>query len=259
VPHLNELDEEFSEKGLSVIGVTSEPSGPTEKWIAKKKAAYAYGYDKGGKLKRALGVGGIPAAFLVDPSGTIVWQGHPSNLSSNLIKEHIKGAISKPLYMWSGKAGKIKKNFLKGDFAKAFDEARKLAKNDPFGEEAAELLQGILTSRVAGLQAALEVGDILAASDGAKVLLKGLNGLPEADTLKAMLKVISKDKEMKATMKLQKRLAKVMEEDLRRRKECDERVVALERLLKGHQGTYFASQVEAAIEATRVARTKMEY
>ena len=64
---------------------------------------------------------------------------------------------------------------------------------------------------------------------------------------------------MKATMKLEKRLAKVLEEDLRRRKDCDERVVALERLLKGHEGTYFASQIEAAIDATRAARAKMNY
>ena len=94
MPHLNELEEQFGGKGLSIIGVTSEGAGPTEKWVAKKKAAYAYGYDKGGALKRELGVTGIPAAFLVDPSGKIVWQGHPSSLSSNLIEEHIKGATS---------------------------------------------------------------------------------------------------------------------------------------------------------------------
>lgn len=257
--HLNELDEQFGERGLSVIGVTSEPSGPTEKWIAKKKAGYAYGYDKGGKLKRALGVGGIPAAFLVDPSGTIVWNGHPNSLSASLIEEHIKGAITTPLYAWTGKAGAIKKSFLKGDFSKALASAAKLAKDDPFGVEVGEVLQGILTSRVEGFQSALEIGDILAANDGAKALLKGVKGLPESDILKGMLKTISKDKEMKATMKLQKRLAKVLVEDLRRRKDCDERVMALEKLLKGNDGTFFGGQVEAAIDATRKAREKMKY
>lgn len=257
--HLNELDEQFSGKGLSVIGVTSEPSGPTEKWVAKKKAHYAYGYDKGGALKRALGVTGIPAAFLVNPSGEIVWQGHPSGVSSSLIEEHIVGAITKPLYEWSGKAGAIKKSFLKGDFSKALAAAAKLAKDDPFGEEAADLLQAILTSRVASFQTALEKGDILAVYDGAKALAKGVKGLPEADTLKAMLKTISKDKGMKATMKLQKRLAKVLEEDLRRRKDCDERTAALEKLLKGHDGTFFGDQVVKAMDATTVARSKMSY
>lgn len=259
MPHLNELEEQFGGKGLSIIGVTSEGSGPTEKWVAKKKAAYAYGYDKGGVLARELGVSGIPAAVLVDPSGKIVWQGHPGSLSSNLIEEHIKGAIQKPLYEWSGKAAKIKKAFLGGDFSKALDAAEKLAKKDPFGIEAGALLQGILTSRVASLQTALEAGDILAAYDGAQELLKGLKGLPEADTLKAMSKTISKNSEMKDTMKMQKRLAKALVGDLRRRKDCDERVVALEKLLTGHEDTYFGRQVAAAILATGEARTKMKY
>lgn len=49
--------------------MTHESKSDTEPWIESKGAKYAYAYDKGGKFQSQLGVGGIPHAFLVDPTG----------------------------------------------------------------------------------------------------------------------------------------------------------------------------------------------
>ena len=68
-----------------MVGVTSEGESQTEPWVESKGARYAYAYDRGGKLSRALGVTGIPNAVLVDPSGTILWQGNPGSLTNELV------------------------------------------------------------------------------------------------------------------------------------------------------------------------------
>ena len=65
---MNDLEESYKAKGLSVIGVTSEGASDTVKWIAEKGVKYAYGYDKSGKFSAYCGVSGIPHAVLFNPS-----------------------------------------------------------------------------------------------------------------------------------------------------------------------------------------------
>jgi uncharacterized protein YktA (UPF0223 family) len=236
--------------------VTSEGESQTEPWVESKGARYPYAYDPGGKLSRELGVSGIPAAFLVDPTGKIVWQGHPGNLDNATVEKHLEGALTRPIYEWSGSAKKVKQAFLKGDFAKALDEAAKLAEDDPFGEEVAGIVRGILEGRMASYEAALERGDILKAYEGFKGISKGLKGLPEEERVKEALKAISKDKEMKATMKAQEKLAELSAVELRRQKDCDEVIADLEKLLKGKEG-FVATAIEAKLKEVRTTRSKL--
>ena len=72
--HLNDLQDEFGERGLTVLAVTNEGAKPTERFVESTRMAYPYAYDKKSALMRAMGVGPIPHAVLVDPSGTIVWR-----------------------------------------------------------------------------------------------------------------------------------------------------------------------------------------
>lgn len=251
---MNELHEEFESKGLTIIGVTSESESNTEPWIDSKGATYPYAYDKGGKLKRALGVSGIPHAFLVSPGGTIVWEGHPGNLKASTIEANLEGAISKPLYEWSGGAKKAKQAFLKNDFAGALAAAAKLAKDDPFGTEVEGVLKSILASRVQKIEGALRLGDILTAYEGAKVLSKGLKGLPEEETIKAALKRISKEKDLKATLKVQEKLRDITSEEVTKKKEADANTDKLEKLLKGNEGTFVGNAIETKIKDYRKMR-----
>ena len=98
--HLNELQDTYGNRGLTVLGVTSEGAGSTEPWIDEKGARYAYAYDKGGQLSRWFGVSGIPHAALVDPMGEVVWTGHPGKLDSKLVEQSLAGALAKPVWAW---------------------------------------------------------------------------------------------------------------------------------------------------------------
>jgi len=245
---LNDLNEEFDSKGLTIIGVTSETEKQTVSWIEKHGAEYSYGYDKGGKLKSALGVGGIPNAVLVNPSGTIVWQGHPSGLTANIVASALEGAITTPIYQWGSSAKGIKKSFLKGDFAKAISQADKLAAKEPIGAEIATMLRGIVADRVSGCEAALERGDVRKANEGAKALVKGIKGLPEEEQLEVLLKKISKDKALKEILKVQDKLADILATEVEKKKECQNCIKRLEKLQKDNTDQFTEGLIDAALD-----------
>ena len=239
--------------------MTSEGESQTEAWVEDKGAAFPFAYDPGSKLFRALGASGYPSAYLVDPTGKVVWQGHPSSLDAATIEQHLEGALTRPIYTWSGAAGKVKKAFLKNDFGGAITAAKKLAEDDPFGVEVEGIVRGILEGRLAMYDGALERGDVLTAYDGYKSLSKGLKGLDEDEHVKAQLKVISKSKEMKAAMKAQENLAEISAVELRRKKDCDEVVDALEKLLKKNEDGFVGEAIRAKIKDVKQLKGRMSY
>lgn len=81
IPHLNEIYAKFKERGLVVVGVTDEPNSVIRKFQKEVPMDYPTATDTGGRLSEKMGVTGIPAAFLADKTGTIVWQGHPGTLT----------------------------------------------------------------------------------------------------------------------------------------------------------------------------------
>ena len=253
---MNELQDKFGSKGLTVLGVTGEGKGPTEKWIDEKDARYAYTYDKAG-LGKELGVSGIPAAFLVDATGTIVWQGHPASLTEAIIEQNLEGVLSLPLYEWPKEASKAKRAFIDGKFSQALDEANDLAEANDVGKQIKASIQGVITGRMAKMEAALNSGDILGAYTIADGFAKGLKGLPEEELVKATLKKIASDKQSKAWLKDQKDLVELKGVELRRQKDCDEVIKDLEKLLKGNEGSFVGNQIEAYIKDVKKLRSKL--
>ena len=95
MPHISELQHEFADKGLTVIGVNvwEDPEyndGTFEKAraFAEKmgnKMAYTVAFDGSAKQMdhawmQAAGRDGIPSAFVVDKAGKIAWIGHPAEM-----------------------------------------------------------------------------------------------------------------------------------------------------------------------------------
>jgi hypothetical protein len=195
---------------------------------------------------------------LINTAGKIVWQGHPSSVTASMVRDAIKGAISTPIYEWSGSAKSIKKAFLKGDFAKAIKAADKLGAKEELGNEIGEMLRGMVGKRVAGIEKDLENGDVAKAFDGAKELSTGIKGLPEEETLTALLSRISKDKDLKAALKTQQKLGEIVATERGKKKECDECISKLEKLLKGNEGTHTGDLISAAIKALRVEKGKLK-
>lgn len=103
IPHLNELHNQFKDKGLVVIGqnVWERDLTQVEPFIKKMgdKMTYRVALDKveGDKgamaetWMEAAGQNGIPAAFLIGKDGKIAWIGHPMNLKPKTIEDVLAG------------------------------------------------------------------------------------------------------------------------------------------------------------------------
>jgi hypothetical protein len=245
---LNEVQGQFGYSGLTVLGVTSEDAEKTVPWIEKKGAEYPYAYDRGGKLSSALGVRGIPAAFLVDAGGRVIWSGHPMSLSEGDIEEALDGAADAMARDWPKSATSVKKALKKGDYAKAIEAAKGLAEEDELGADLVAKLRGLVQRRVAACEGAFESGDVLVAYEAGKAIVKGLDGLDEGTRVEAILEQIAKDKELKARLKTLEKLREICGEEVRRQKDCDEVIAALEKLGKGKDGTYEGDRIAAAVE-----------
>src|SRR5687767_1489581 len=81
IPHLNEIYKKHKDKGLVVIGLTDESNQVIRNFTKQVPIEYFAATDRNGKLNKHFGVQGIPHALLVDKTGKIVWEGHPSSLN----------------------------------------------------------------------------------------------------------------------------------------------------------------------------------
>lgn len=86
IPHVNQLQKEYADKGVHVIGVAIWPNDrmtPTKEFVDKKgdDMAYTVAEDVDGAeaaaFMAAAGQNGIPTAFVIDKSGKVAWIGHP--------------------------------------------------------------------------------------------------------------------------------------------------------------------------------------
>ncbi len=104
IPHLNELHEKFRDQGLVVIGqdVWERDESLVEPFIKKMgdKMTYRVALDdksddpEGAMATtwmKAAGQSGIPATFVVNKQGKIVWIGHPMSLKEQVLEEIITG------------------------------------------------------------------------------------------------------------------------------------------------------------------------
>lgn len=238
----------MSSKGLSVIGVTGAAKGPTEKWIKKFDAKYAYGYDTSRELSSFLGIRSIPAAVIVSPSGKIVWQGHPSGLNEKVIKPHLTGAISRPMWEWPKSASSVAKALKKRQFAKATKAAAVLAKKDQqFGTELIASVSSLVKGQVAAIQADFDAGRFLQVIEAGKTAKKSLSGLPEAKSVSEIIARTKSDKTAKRTIALQKRFRAMTAKPPRSRRDAQELIANLKKLQRAAEGTVAAKEAEAFI------------
>lgn len=104
IPHLNDIHNQFKDKGLIVIGQDcwERDESLVAPFIKKMgdKMTYRVALDdktseeKGAMAKtwmEAAGRNGIPSAFLVDTQGRIAWIGHPMQLKEEVIGEVLAG------------------------------------------------------------------------------------------------------------------------------------------------------------------------
>ena len=96
MPHLAAIQEEYKDKGLVVVGVTTKDPNNSAEMVAAfvekkgKKFGYAFAYceteETYDAFMKASGQEGIPCSFVVDKAGKIAYIGHPMELDDVLDK-----------------------------------------------------------------------------------------------------------------------------------------------------------------------------
>jgi thiol-disulfide isomerase/thioredoxin len=110
MPHLSELQKQYKDKGVTIVGVTTEDRRNTLEAVKKMVAAkgdtmgYTVGWDDAHKTyesyMNAAAQNGIPTSFIVNRDGVIAYIGHPMKINKTLEevvanKQDIKAATAK--------------------------------------------------------------------------------------------------------------------------------------------------------------------
>ena len=89
IPHLTQLQKQYADKGVVIIGVTGpgldrrQQLSQVKRFVKERgeQMGYAIAWDQTNKMEinylMAAGALGIPHAFVIDKSGRVAWQGHP--------------------------------------------------------------------------------------------------------------------------------------------------------------------------------------
>lgn len=99
IPHLSSLQQRYKDKGLIVVGLSSEGPEEVKPFVARmgENMNYTVGIDKDNKTAQAymlpFGVRGIPHAFVVDKTGKLAWHGHPGGSLEWAVKQALAGKL----------------------------------------------------------------------------------------------------------------------------------------------------------------------
>lgn len=257
VPHVNELQKTFGERGFSVVGVTMDKPADAEPWIAKHKARYAYGYDRSGKLHDFFRIQktGIPFSVLVDPFGTILWSGHPMGLKEAQVERALAGVLTPPIWSWPEAARSLAPALARGELGTARAALATLG-------DAADFARARLDEREAALGAHFE--RLVAREDHAEALAfaervaRECEGRPVAATLAARASELRADPEVKRSLELSERLAALERraDAIKTMAEGDELRAEVERLVADCQGKKLERKAQRLLEAIDRAREK---
>ena len=79
IPHLNEMQKKYGDKGFRILSLTAEDRETVEAFQKARKEPIEYTVGLNSESSDEYGVNGIPAAFLIGTDGKLLWNGHPSS------------------------------------------------------------------------------------------------------------------------------------------------------------------------------------
>lgn len=91
IPHLNELADQFKDKPVVFISVTSENEGTVRAFLKKHPINASIGLDDYEVLNKAFHIHGIPHAVIVNAEGRIAAITRPAQLEAKHLKEVLAG------------------------------------------------------------------------------------------------------------------------------------------------------------------------
>ena len=224
MPHTNQLVDEFGKRGFTVVGVTGEPKGPTEKYLESTGAKMAVIFEPGLASMKEFGFGGFPSSALINPKGKVVWTGHPAGLTAKIIEKNIAGARTglrpgstlsveaKLPKKWSGVAKKLAKGKL-GAGLKALEKAIDKGAAGYDGEllgKALETVRSVLKGTQESASSAYDEGRFADAEANWELIKKHFAGHPAAKEASNKIRDLKKNKEIALELDAGRRIRKAM-------------------------------------------------
>ena len=87
VPHLRQLNARYGPKGVRLVSISRDNTrGPVIPFIQQNGMNWTHAIDKEQpqELAGTFGVSGIPHAFILSPTGEVLWRGHPASIDRPL-------------------------------------------------------------------------------------------------------------------------------------------------------------------------------
>ncbi len=87
MPHMLEVQKEYSDKGVQVVGISLDKDAETLLGTIKEHGlSWPNHYDEDRTITKQFGVKGIPTIYIMSPEGVVLWRGHPSQMDAALEK-----------------------------------------------------------------------------------------------------------------------------------------------------------------------------
>ncbi len=213
--HLNELQEKYKDKGLTVLAISGQDKTAVSGFVEEFGAKYPTISESSDSME-AYDCNSYPSAFLIDTGGRITWAGHPGELQESAIDDLLANA--KILPDWPDDLKDAHHEFEKLDYTKALEKTEKALEKDDLEEglrATAEKIRDWLlwygTARLEAAQADVDGGRFYEAS----VALEEVQDLYKhhdlADQAGKKLDELLSDKDRKLEVKAGEKLAKILE------------------------------------------------
>jgi thiol-disulfide isomerase/thioredoxin len=94
IPHMNKLVDEFGDKAC-FVGISDERPQAFESGLKKAKLTlqsfkYALALDPSSRMYKAVGISAIPHCMVISQDWVVRWQGHPTTLKEQTLKQIIE-------------------------------------------------------------------------------------------------------------------------------------------------------------------------
>lgn len=94
MPHLNDIHQRWSSKGVQIIAVSREKDDAIARFIADERVIYPVA--RSSRASGLYGVSGIPDAMLIGKDGKVVWRDHPGYIDDAMLSSVVGGEAVAP-------------------------------------------------------------------------------------------------------------------------------------------------------------------
>ncbi|MCE9637662.1 MAG: TlpA family protein disulfide reductase [Planctomycetes bacterium] len=256
--HLDETYAKYKDKGLVVIGITNEPRGLVDKFVAETGAKHVIVMESGDS-GNTYKIKGYPSSFLIDVNGKIVGTSDDGGVNDGAIEAQLQKVLLPPKL--PAKLAAVQALLDKRKYA----DARKLLDKAAADEKATEDDRKAATDAIAWMDEAAKrrmasaaadatAGEYPDAAETYTQIGEQWKGLPAADDAAAALKDLladpAKKKEIDAAAKFDDVRARIAE--LKPKKA----IPVLRGFLSNWKGTKAGSKAEAILKELEVQANK---